>query len=189
MGSGYSMPPVVSIDTTGDQWTASATGTAANQFFVMNDQLGAWRVGGDTSPHHARCVRGPVVGGSLQVETDVVTDTATKLVWQVTELDETSRNWQEALDYCQTLSHAGKEDWRLPNIKELATIVDEAAIVAPAIRAEYGATAPPQYWSSTPAPSFGSEGLAFTLETGVGYSPSQKMTDSAAAARCVRSQD
>jgi Protein of unknown function (DUF1566) len=189
MGSGYGMPPAVSIDTTGAQWTASATGTAADQFFLIDDQFGAWTVGSGATPHGARCVRGAVAGGSLQVETDVVTDNASKLVWQVTELDETSRNWQEALDYCETLSHAGKEDWRLPSIKELATLVDEAATVAPAIRAEYGASAPPQYWSSTPAPSFGSEGFAFTLETGVGYSPSQKMTDSAAAARCVRSQD
>jgi hypothetical protein len=61
--------------------------------------------------------------------------------------------------------------------------------VEPAIHAAYGASAPAQYWSSTPAPTLGSEGFAFTLETGVGYSPSQKMTDSAAAARCVRSQD
>lgn len=189
MGSGYGMPPAVSIDTVGAQWTASATGTAANQFFLMNDQLGTWTVAVDTTKLGARCVRGPVTGGSLQVDTDVVTDPTTKLVWQVTALDPAARNWQEALAYCQALSHADKEDWRLPNIKELATLVDEAATVAPAIRVEYGADAPAQYWSSTPAPTLGSEGFAFALETGVGYSPSLKMSDSAAAARCVRSQD
>jgi len=189
MGSGYGMPSAVSIDTVGAQWTASATGTAANQFFIVDDQFGAWTVGVDTTTLGARCVRGPVTGGSLQVESDVVTDTTTKLVWQVTALDTVARNWQEALDYCETLGHAGKEDWRLPNIKELATIVDETAAVAPVIRAEYGTSAPAQYWSSTPSPTFGSEGFAFALETGVGYSLSLKMSDSAAAARCVRSQD
>lgn len=189
MGSGYAMPADVSIDTVGAQWTASATGTAANQFFIVDDQFGTWTVGAETTTLGARCVRGPVTAGSLQVETDVVVDMATKLVWQLTALDETARNWQEALDYCETLSHAGKEDWRLPNIKELATIVDEAALTAPAIRTEYGASAPSQYWSSTPAPTFGSEGFAFALETGVGYSTSLKMTETAAAARCVRGQD
>src|SRR6188768_2857815 len=68
MGSGYAMPPAVPIDTVGNQWTASATGTAAGQFFSMNDQVGAWTVGDETTQLGARCVRGPVVGGSLQVE-------------------------------------------------------------------------------------------------------------------------
>jgi hypothetical protein len=32
--------------------------------------------------------------------------------------------WQDALAYCQNLSWAGYEDWRLPNAKELHSIVD-----------------------------------------------------------------
>jgi hypothetical protein len=124
----------------------------------------------------------------LQVETDVVTDNMTKLVWQVTGLDTGTRTWQQALDDCETSTFSGKSDWRLPNIKELATLVDETAATAPAIRAEFGAAPAPNYWSSTPASNFGGERYALALETGVGASSSFKMTDSAAAARCVRSQ-
>ncbi len=188
-GSGYCMPPGISIDTVGDHWTASATGTGADQFFIMNDQFGAWNLSIDSTKLRTRCVRGPTFAGSLQVDTDVVSDSMTKLVWQVTGLDQTTRTWQQALAECESSSFAGKDDWRLPNIKELATLVDEAKAEAPVIRAEFGASAAPHYWSSTPAPSFGSEGFAFGLETGAGISPSLKMTDSAAAARCVRTAD
>ncbi len=188
-GNGDAMPPGVPIDSTGIYWTASATGTTPGAFFAMDDAAGAWNVATGTSLSLARCVRGVTPIGTLTVGTDVVTDRMTKLVWQSTELETTARNWQEALDYCEALSHAGKEDWRLPNIKELATLVDEAVAVAPVIAADFGTSAAPVYWSSTPARAFGTEHFAFTLETAFGISPSLKMTDKAAAARCVRSAD
>jgi hypothetical protein len=196
-GAGYAMPPGVPIEATGTFWTASASGTTADGFFVMDDKAGAWTVAIDTSTFGARCVRGAGPSGALSVDTDVTIDKKTNLAWQSTQLDETSRTWQEALDYCETLTHAGKDDWRLPSIKELATIVDETALTAPVISADFGggmagaggmagSAVATRYWSSTPAPSFGSERFAFALETAFGISPSLKMTDSAAAARCVR---
>ncbi len=186
---GYAMPPGVPIDSTGTFWTASATATTAGTFFAMDDAQGVWNVASGTGLSLARCVRGTALISTLIVGTGIVTDSMTSLAWQSTELETTARNWQEALDYCETLTHAGKEDWRLPNIKELATLVDETAAVAPVIAADFGASAAPAYWSSTPARAFGTEHFAFALETAFGTSPSLKMTDSAAAARCVRSAD
>lgn len=188
MGSGYALPPQIPLDATGTYWTASATAREVDQFYIMNDQLGTWTLAVASTTFGARCVRGATSGGSLTVDTDVVTDNATKLVWQVTELLVTSKTWQESLAYCEGLTHAGKSDWRLPNIKELATLVDEAATASPVLHAEYGAEVATNYWSSTPAPSFGSERYAFALETSLGVSPSLKMVESAAAARCVRTQ-
>jgi len=52
-----------------------------------------------------------------------VSDTSTGLMWQQSGPDET-KNWQQALDYCETLSYAGYSDWRLPNISELQSIID-----------------------------------------------------------------
>ena len=187
MGSGYCMPAAILLETTGAHWTASATGTASDQFFTINDQLGAWTIATDATPLAARCVRGPTLGGSLTVDTDVVSDSMTKLVWQVTGLSATARTWPQALEDCESSSYAGQSDWRLPSIKELATLVDEAATTAPAIRAELGGEVAASYWSSTPAPVFGGERFAFALETSIGASPSFKMTESAAV-RCVRSQ-
>lgn len=52
-----------------------------------------------------------------------ITDTATGLMWQTTD-DGTTRDWEEALAYCEDLSFAGHDDWRLPTVKELQSLVD-----------------------------------------------------------------
>jgi Protein of unknown function (DUF1566) len=188
-GSGTAMPPGFPVTGQGAQWTASATGLKAGQFFVMDDQVGQWTIAVADTALTARCVRGPSLTGARTVDTDFVTDSMTSLAWQTTNLDDTLRSWEEALDYCETLTHAEKDDWRLPNIKELATLVDETALQAPVIAADFGSSTAAQVWSSTPAPTFGTERFAFALDTGLGSSPSLKMSESAAAARCVRSAD
>jgi len=52
-----------------------------------------------------------------------ITDTATGLMWQLSD-DGQTRDWEEALDYAENLELAGYSDWRLPNAKELQSIVD-----------------------------------------------------------------
>lgn len=182
------MPPTVPQETVSTKWTASPTGTSAGQYFAMNEELGAWTVAVDDTKYQARCVRGTSPSGARTADTDVTTDAMTKLVWQTTSLDATLVSWQGALAYCEGLSHAGKDDWRLPSIKELATLVDESAAAAPVLFADLGGTAT-QYWSATPAPTFGSERFAYGLEVAFGSSPSLKTSEAAAAARCVRSAD
>ena len=77
-----------------------------------------------------------------------VSDNETGLMWQQRD-DGTERNWQEALDYCNCLSLAGHNDWRLPNIKELESIVDITRY-NPAIDGVYfSATQSSNYWSAT----------------------------------------
>jgi len=52
-----------------------------------------------------------------------VTDRATGLMWQQVDSGKTL-NWQQALAYAEGLALAGHDDWRLPNAKELQSIVD-----------------------------------------------------------------
>ena len=52
-----------------------------------------------------------------------ITDLATGLMWQGADSGATY-NWDGALGYCNDLSLAGHDDWRLPNAKELQSIVD-----------------------------------------------------------------
>ncbi len=52
-----------------------------------------------------------------------ISDLSTGLMWQKSDDGNTS-DWEEALDYSENLSLAGYDDWRLPNIKELQSIVD-----------------------------------------------------------------
>ena len=55
-----------------------------------------------------------------------VSDIATGLVWQQQD-DDVTRNHADAITYCQDLSLAGSSNWRLPNVKELLSIVDYRA--------------------------------------------------------------
>lgn len=52
-----------------------------------------------------------------------ISDLATGFMWQKTD-DGTSRDWSESLRYAENLELANKTDWRLPNAKELQSIVD-----------------------------------------------------------------
>jgi hypothetical protein len=73
----------------------------------------------------ARYVRGKPYGwNNLKDNADGSTsDLASGLTWQTID-DGIARNWKNALQYCTTLNLAGQQDWRLPNAKELHTIVD-----------------------------------------------------------------
>ncbi|MCG7904760.1 MAG: DUF1566 domain-containing protein [Candidatus Thiodiazotropha weberae] len=72
-----------------------------------------------------RCVSGELWGDNLwQKNRDgTVSDAALELMWQQRD-DGQPRDWSQALAYCEGLNLAGHNDWRLPNIKELQTLVD-----------------------------------------------------------------
>ncbi len=52
-----------------------------------------------------------------------ITDTATGLMWQKDD-SQKGMDWGDALAYAEKLKLAGHDDWRLPNAKELQSIVD-----------------------------------------------------------------
>ncbi len=54
---------------------------------------------------------------------ETVSDTATGLLWSRSE-QTASLTWREALAACENLSLAGYDDWRLPEIRELRSLVD-----------------------------------------------------------------
>lgn len=77
-----------------------------------------------------------------------VTDQKTGLVWQQKTAGQ--RSWESALSYCENLKLGGKSDWRLPDIKELVSIVDLSK-PGPAIDSTaFPGTQSSFYWSSTP---------------------------------------
>lgn len=72
-----------------------------------------------------RCVRGETIPTPTFIDNQdgTVTDEATGLMWQKSG-DGHGRIWQDALCYCESLELAGYADWRLPNIRELESLVD-----------------------------------------------------------------
>ncbi len=53
----------------------------------------------------------------------MISDSATGLMWQQSDSNK-GMNWEDALKYAESLNLGGHEDWRLPNAKELQSIVD-----------------------------------------------------------------
>ena len=98
----------------------------------------------------------PSEGRFTDNEDGTVTDNCTGLQWQKDTADvngdgqSTDQDyavWCDALAYCENLSFAGHDDWRLPNVRELQSIVDYGRVV-PAIDPVFGALSS-FYWSST----------------------------------------
>jgi len=62
----------------------------------------------------------------------IVNDTNTSLQWQDNYNDNKhlikQTHWSEAIDYCEGLILEGKDDWRVPNIKELQSIIDNEEV-------------------------------------------------------------
>ncbi|MCP4132661.1 MAG: DUF1566 domain-containing protein [bacterium] len=67
---------------------------------------------------------------------DTITDSATGLMWQQDDSG-SGMNWESALSYCEALTLNSHTDWRLPDIKELQSIVDYDKSSRPAIDTSY----------------------------------------------------
>ena len=115
----------------------------------------------------------------------VVTDNKTGLQWQ----DDYSDNggdiklakWTDAIAYCEDLTLGGHSDWRLPNKKELLSIVDYGKY-DPSIDTVFHKVSG-NYWSST-TPAYGTD-RAWTVGFRTGLTGSfYKFNDS--HVRCVR---
>ncbi len=79
----------------------------------------------------------------------IVYDTTTTLIWQDdNNILYGSHNWKEAIDYCEALEKKGFTNWRLPNINELESIVDDT-LYDPAISNIFYNKLSERYWSST----------------------------------------
>jgi len=101
----------------------------------------------------------PLGGGQRFIDNQdgTVIDLVTGLMWVKDPIQipgglfASAMYWYDALIACENLDYAGHDDWRLPNINELMSIVDHSryypaydiAFFAPPL--DYG----PPYWSST----------------------------------------
>ena len=108
---------------TGDHWGRKGVEAAFFMNFLDGHIKQAPTRGGQKLFY--RCVRGSVWGTNDYVDNKngTVTDRASGLMWQQSD-DGVKRDWPGALSYCSNQRYAGYEDWRLPNIKELQSIVD-----------------------------------------------------------------
>ena len=88
------------------------------------------------------------LGNYIHNKDGTVTDTETGLMWQKDTAPGTY-TWKQALAYADTSTLAGYEDWRLPNVNELESLV-EYSQYDPSIDTTYFPnTQSSTYWSST----------------------------------------
>ncbi len=124
------------------------------------------KFGNGDKPFMVRFVRGGEYGKNEFVDNGngTITDKATELVWSK-EDSKKAMNWQEALAYAEEMNaqnYLGHSDWRVPNAKELQSIVDYSrsplstgtAAIDPLfgvseITDEAGEKDFPFYWTST----------------------------------------
>ena len=82
----------------------------------------------------------------------VTVDNRTGLMWVTNPVDagiSGTTDWEGAITLCEGLAYASFADWRLPNIKELVSIVDYSC-QSPSINTAYFLnTQSSYYWSST----------------------------------------
>jgi len=99
-----------------------------------------------------RCVRGaflPAHHYTRNSERETVYDSSTNLAWQDNAHGSLQTfTWRNAIEYCENLTFAGVDDWRLPQYNELSALIDFNR-TNPAIYAPFEHTASSDYWSST----------------------------------------
>lgn len=80
---------------------------------------------------------------------EVVVNDKTGLMWQDDKTAKTvKKDWQGAKDYCQALNFAGFDDWYLPRISELETLINTIKY-DPAIKDGFKHIISSFYWSSS----------------------------------------
>lgn len=132
-------------------WTASPASFSSLAFGIRFDQGFVYdhdpRVSG-----RVRCVTGgrSVPSTHLVVaDADTVRDVNTGLVWQRRHFPPAP--WLDALATCEALTLSGHDDWRLPTVKELLTIVDDTAINPSGDVAAFPDLPAEWFWSSSPS--------------------------------------
>jgi len=98
-----------------------------------------------------------------------ITDNATNIVWPADFTGDGGDNgallnWEDAMAWVNALSFAGRDDWKIPNLFEFASLYD-SALDHPAIPAVFTVEEDAYYWTSTTRPNLTTEAsYAFTRD-------------------------
>jgi uncharacterized protein DUF1566 len=112
----------------------------------------------------------PTDGRFIDNGDGTITDTCTRLMWQretadgngdgqVVDDESDALYWRAALAYCENLVFADHDDWRLPDVLELKSIVDYGRL-NPSIDPVFSSFSR-GYWSSTSHVGYSGEWVVF----------------------------
>ncbi len=102
----------------------------------------------------------------------VIVDRATGLVWARDGNDAGGNNgsvinWSDAISYALGLNFAGFTDWRIPNVLELASILDYEKTIAPLAYWEFTNIVTGNHWSSTTQASLTTQAFQVSFSGGI----------------------
>ena len=110
---------------------------------------------------------------------NIVKDSTTGLEWQDDAIGST-KTWADGIEYCENLTLDTHSDWRLPNIRELTSIVDDRTSKPSIDTTVFQNTASAFYWSSTRT-----YGVSWRISFYLGFQD-YWYTSSSYYVRCVR---
>ena len=188
----YSIPYTgPSIDTTyfpntksTGYWSSTASAIYPVGAWCVLFYDGSVYIGYKYNGSYVRCVRSRQFPSQNLVDNgnETVTDNRTGLMWQQGEPE--YMTWSSALSYCEGLSLGGYSDWRLPNVKEIESLTDDARY-DPAIDINFFPNAYAfSYWSS--ATNVGFPSCAWRVVFSTGGIEGDGYKDSYFRLRCVR---
>ncbi len=124
----------------------------ADDFNYWDENWTKYTTNNETIKRTIICVQGDKLPKSTFVRNDtsnIVTDETTNLMWQDNgDANTVTKDWENAISYCESLNLGEYNDWRLPNIRELRSIVDFDK-ANPAISPTFRNVISDIYWSST----------------------------------------
>jgi hypothetical protein len=153
-------------------WSSSSTASDETQAVYVAFTNGFVSSTGKSSGYYARCVRGGPMARPPRFTRDtgvasqpVVIDGWTGLEWQGCLRGRTGDDCesggdalctlQVAMDYCESLSWGGHDDWRLPSVVELTSIGDSRRALLPYFDTlVFPNTSSPPFWSSSSVITF-----------------------------------
>lgn len=170
-------------------WTSTFSTTASSKAGYVYFYNGHNYSDDKNIAKYVRCVRGSLAAPVSKKLTrnntkEVVSDDTTNLMWQ-DNIIVGSTGLYASIDYCEALSLAGYEDWRLPNVHELNSIADASQSSYKKIYPIFLKTESLSYWSSTSYDI--NKTLAWTVSFNsgsVGFG--DKVSGSLVYIRCVR---
>ncbi|MGE0087555.1 MAG: DUF1566 domain-containing protein [Desulfococcaceae bacterium] len=140
-----------------DYWSSTASDSNTKYAWFVLFQSGDDDCYFKTGSRYVRAVRSgqsPPSPRFVDKGDGTVSDSLTGLMWEQKSDDGGERDkdntysWQQGLDYCNNLTLAGHSDWRLPTIKELASLADLSRS-NPAIDSIFENYTVSSNWSST----------------------------------------
>jgi hypothetical protein len=143
-------------------WSSAPNRNSANDFWALRLSDGHIYFQPHDSSYFVRCVSGGQFGqvsnensaSRFVSETivgpdSVVTDLVTGLMWQKYFTKEciTRCQWKDALSYCQKSIYANHQDWRLPNVNELMSLVNYYGTIG--LASDFPGMPSAVFWSSS----------------------------------------